>query len=190
MKVKLGFNLDELGMSEWEDRKEKKVIVPMTMNGQTIHHGALRIVKHISVIAYMIARGESLTHFIVISQISDGIRKRLMTHGVRLGVDFVSRQQSKSYVSRNLFLEHIKTIFVPYLNELRDSEEFEACEAVPLTDNYSPHISDDVVAVLTHSRVRIITYASHITNICQMLDVVLFGALKKHANGLKMLDEE
>jgi hypothetical protein len=40
------------------------------------------------------------------------------------------------------------------------------------------------------ARVRIITFASHTTHIFQMLDVVLFGALKKHANGLKMFDEE
>jgi hypothetical protein len=55
-----------------------------------------------------------------------------MSRGVRLEVDFVLRQQPKPYVSRKLFLEHIKTIFVLYLNELRDSEEFEACEAVLL----------------------------------------------------------
>jgi hypothetical protein len=87
-------------------------------------------------------------------------------------------------------LEYIKTIFAPCLNELRDSKEFEACEAVLLIDNYSPHISDDVVVVLIHARVRIITFTSHTTHIFQMLDVVLFGILKKHAKGLKMFDEE
>jgi hypothetical protein len=54
----------------------------------------------------------------------------------------------------------------------------------------SPHISDDVVAVLTHARVRIITFAPHTTHIFQTLDVILFGTLKKHDNGLKMCDEE
>jgi hypothetical protein len=126
----------------------------------------------------------------VISQDYDAIRKRLMRPGVRLGVDFALRQQSKPYVSRNLFLEYIKTIFVPYLNELRESEEFEACEAVLLMDNCSPHASDDVVAVLTSIQVQIITFAPHTTRIFQMLDVVLFGALKKHATRLKSLDEE
>jgi hypothetical protein len=117
-------------MSELEDRKEKKVIVPMTMDGQTIHHGGSRNVKHISVIACITAGGESMIPFIITSQISDGIRKRLMSRGVCLGNDFVLRQRPKSYVCRKLFLEYIKTIFVPCLNELWDSEEFEACEAV------------------------------------------------------------
>jgi hypothetical protein len=76
------------------------------------------------------------------------------------------------------------------LNELRDSEEFEACEAVLFMDNCSPHISDDIVAVLTHARMRIITFTIYTTHIFQMLDVVLFGALKKHANNIKIFDEE
>jgi hypothetical protein len=135
MRAELVFNLDQVGMSEWEDRKVKKVIVLMTMDGQTMHHGASRSVKHISVIACITAGGESLTPFLVISQISEGIRKRMMSRGVRLAVNFVFRQRPKPYVSCKLFLEYIKTIFVSYLNDVRDSEEFEVCEAVLLLDN-------------------------------------------------------
>jgi uncharacterized PurR-regulated membrane protein YhhQ (DUF165 family) len=76
------------------------------------------------------------------------------------------------------------------LNELRESEEFEACEAVLLMDNCQYHVSDEVIVALANANVRIITFANHTTHIFQMLDVVIFGALKKHANGLKMLGEE
>jgi hypothetical protein len=96
----------------------------------------------------------------------------------------------KPYVSGKLFLEYINRVFVPHLNKLRDSEELEICEAVPLMDNYSPHMSGDVVAVVTRVRVRIIMFATHTTHIFQGLDVVLFGALKKHATGLETLEEE
>jgi hypothetical protein len=44
MKAELVFNLDEVGMSEWEDRKVRKVIVPTTMDDQKIHHRASRSV--------------------------------------------------------------------------------------------------------------------------------------------------
>jgi hypothetical protein len=40
MKAELAFNLDKVGMSEWEDRKDEKVIVLKTIAGQTIHHRA------------------------------------------------------------------------------------------------------------------------------------------------------
>jgi hypothetical protein len=190
MKAELVFNLDEVGISEWEDRKQKKVIVPTIMNGQTIHHRASRSVRHISLIACVSAAGESLTPFIVTSQTSDNIVKRLVSRGVRLGVDFVLKHRSKPYVNRKLFLDYLKTIFVPYLTEIRDSEELDGCEAVLLMDNCSPHIADDVIALLTSVRVRVITFAPHTTHIFQMLDVVLFGAMKKHATGLETLDEE
>jgi hypothetical protein len=51
--AELVFNLDEVGISDWEDRKTKKVTVPAAMPGQTIHYGVSRNVKHISMIACM-----------------------------------------------------------------------------------------------------------------------------------------
>jgi hypothetical protein len=53
-------------------------------------------------------------------------------------------------------------------------------------DNCSPHLSDDGVAVPTNARVRVITFTPNTTHVFQMLDVVLFGALKKRASGLEM----
>jgi hypothetical protein len=51
-------------------------------------------------------------------------------------------------------------------------------------------MSDDIVPVLTCVRVQIIKFAPHTTNIFQVLDVVLFGAFKKHAIGLETLAGE
>jgi hypothetical protein len=113
-----------------------------------------------------------------------------MSRGIRLGVDSVLKNRSKPYVSRKLFLDFIKKIFVPYLIELRDSEELEGCEAVLLMHNCSPHIADDIITVLPSVRVRVIQFATHTTHIFQLLDVVLFGAMKKHPIGLDTLDKE
>jgi hypothetical protein len=65
-----------------------------------------------------------------------------------------------------------------------------ACEAVLLMDNCSPHVSNDVIAILTNTLVRVITFARHTTHVFQMLDVVLFSALTKRASGLEMWNEE
>jgi hypothetical protein len=35
--IELLFNLDEFGLSEWDDRKPKNVIVPLSARGQAIH---------------------------------------------------------------------------------------------------------------------------------------------------------
>jgi hypothetical protein len=49
--------------------------------------------------------------------------------------------------------QRLNTIFVPYLNELREWEEIEACEAALFMANCSPEVSNDFVAILTSVRV-------------------------------------
>jgi hypothetical protein len=190
IKAELVFNLDEVGMSQWEDRKDKKVIVPKTMDGQTIPYRASQNVRHISTITYITASGESLMPYTVISRDSESIRQKLMSRGVRLAIDLVLRQRPKPYVNGKLFLECINNIFVSYLNEPHELEEFKIYEAVLLIDSCSHHMSDNVVAVLTRMRAKIIIFATQTTHIFQMLDIMLSDTLKKHATGLDMLDEE
>jgi hypothetical protein len=117
MKAELVLNLDEVGMSEWENRKNKKVIISKTIDGQTIYHRVSRNVKHISIITCFTIGGESLAPYIMTSQDSEPFLQRLMSRGVRLGVDYILRQRSKSYVNSKLFLKYINSIFVLYLNE-------------------------------------------------------------------------
>jgi hypothetical protein len=59
--AELVVNIDEVGISHWEDRKTKTVILPATMCGQTVHHEISGTVKHISVMACVSAARESLT---------------------------------------------------------------------------------------------------------------------------------
>jgi hypothetical protein len=61
------FNLDEVGISDWEDRTTKTVAVPAAMVGQTRHHEISRMVKPISVIVCLSAAGQSLTPYIITS---------------------------------------------------------------------------------------------------------------------------
>jgi hypothetical protein len=52
--AELVINLDEVGIPDWENRKTRTVLVPVTMDGKMIHHAVSRNVKHISVIACML----------------------------------------------------------------------------------------------------------------------------------------
>jgi hypothetical protein len=190
MKAELVFNLNEVGMSEWEDR-DKKVIVAKMMHDQIINT-SLRIAKCEAYVDNYVYHGwrrvPDALHYL--SQDSEPVRKKLMSRSIRMGFDFVLRQRSKWYVNSILFFEYINSIFVPYFNELRETKEFEAYKAVLLMDNCLCDMSDDIVVVLTHERVRIIIFTHYVTHIFQILDVMLFGSLKKHATGLRTLDEE
>jgi hypothetical protein len=58
-------NLTEVGISDWEDRKAGKVVIPATMDARPIRRAVSRNVKHISVIACMSAAEESLMPYII-----------------------------------------------------------------------------------------------------------------------------
>jgi hypothetical protein len=46
-------------------------------------------------------------------------------------------------------------------------------------DNCSARVSDDVIHMLTEVRVCVGTSAAHTTQVCQVLDLTLFGVLKQ-----------
>jgi hypothetical protein len=50
---------------------------------------------------------------------------------------------------------------------------------VLLMDNCPSHVTDEIVGLLTEARVRVITFAPHTTRNVQVLDVTLFGVLKR-----------
>jgi hypothetical protein len=53
----LVFNLAEVGISDWEDRRPKKVVAPITTRAHNIHHRASRNLKHISIVTCICASG-------------------------------------------------------------------------------------------------------------------------------------
>jgi hypothetical protein len=87
--TELVFNLDEVGISEWEDRKTKTVVIAKSMSEQVNHHKINRNVKHVSVIACISVARESLIPYIVTSRDSSRVREQLGTHGVWFGTDLI-----------------------------------------------------------------------------------------------------
>jgi hypothetical protein len=126
------------------------------MSEQTIHHTINRNVKHMSVIACVSAAGESLIPYIVTSQDSSRVREQLRTHGVRFDTEIILKQRAKAYLNGKIFLEYIRMVFLPNLNELRSLEEFSDEDAVLLMDNCSSHVGEEALSLLQDARVRVI----------------------------------
>jgi hypothetical protein len=143
------------------------------MSEQTIHHKINRNVKHVSAIACVSSAGESLIPYIVTSQDSSCVREQLRTPSGRFGTDLIVKQRAKTYVNGEIFLEYIRMVFLPNLNELRSSEEFADEDAVLLIYNYSSHVGEEVLILLRDARVPVITWAPHTTHIFQELDLCL-----------------
>jgi hypothetical protein len=137
-------------------------------------------VKHISAIACIFAAGESLIPYIITFQAPTSVQERLKKEGVRFGTDFVLRSNPSPYINVEIFLDDIRTVFLPNLAEFRTLDAFTEETGVLLMDNCRSHVNDNIIAVLTEARVRAITFASDTTQIFQFLDVTLFGVLKQH----------
>jgi hypothetical protein len=155
------FNLDEIGISEWEDMIARRVIVPLAMRGQRIFHSVHRNLKHISAVTCISAAGEHMTPFMVCSQVNKSVERLLKRQGFRFGVDFIIRKRNKSYMNSQLFSEYISTVLLPYIDELRTNDEFANKEIVLLMDNCCIHVQAETLQMLTNHRVKVITFPPH-----------------------------
>jgi hypothetical protein len=181
-RAELIFNLGKIGMSEWEDRTERRAIVPSTMRGQTIFHGIHRNLKRISVVACISAAGEHMIPFFVCSQIHDTGERRLKTEGFRMGLDLIIKWRTEPYMNSQLFAEYISTVLLPSLDKLRSNEKFADKEAILLMDNCSMHVRPETLQMLADHQMKVITLPPHTSHIFQSLDLSLFGNFKKKMN--------
>jgi hypothetical protein len=91
----------------------------------------------------------------------------------------ILKSNHRPYVNAEIFLEDVRTVVLLCLVWLRGLGAFAAGEAVLLMDNYSGHITDDVISLLIEARVLVITFPPHTSHIFQVLDLTLFGVLKR-----------
>jgi hypothetical protein len=180
--AELVFNLDEIGMTEWEDRSERRVIVPSTMRGQTIYHAVHSNLKHIFVVACISAAREHMKPFLVCSQGNTTVERKPKIEEFRMGVDLILKALQKPDVNSQLFAKYISTVLLPYIDKLRSNEEFAHKEAVLLMDNCSIHLQAETLQMLADHRVKVINFPPHTTQVFQCLDLSLFGNYQKQIN--------
>jgi hypothetical protein len=139
------FNLDEFGISDWEDRKARQFVGsyrrPCAARRDVIHRGISRNVKHISVIACASAAGESLIPGIITSQDSPSVREQLKKRGVRFGTDLIMKSNAKPYIHEEISTDDVQTVFLSNLAELQRLDEFAEEMTVLLMDNCASHIT-------------------------------------------------
>jgi hypothetical protein len=95
--------------------------------------------------------------------------------GICDGIDLRITIQPSLYLNKELFLEHVREIFLP---EVENNCELPGCRGMPVIlfcDNGSCHCSDEILRELASHGVLAITCPPHIF---QVLDVPLFAKLK------------
>jgi hypothetical protein len=68
--------------------------------------------------------------FLVSSQGTDAVVRKLKTEGFRIGIDMILKKRDKSYMNAVLFHEYISTVLLPYIARVRSNPRFEHEPAV------------------------------------------------------------
>jgi hypothetical protein len=93
------------------------------------------------------------------------------------------KHRAKPYVNAELFEDYLRSVLLSHLIITRIVKDLREKDAVPLMDTCSPHISPSVIELLSTASVRVIvaTFAPqpHTAQIFQVLDLTLFGFLKR-----------
>jgi hypothetical protein len=188
----LVFNLHEVGISDWEDRQPKKVVVPITPALHSIHHRLSQSVKHISLVADISPSGACLTLYVVTSQDSTVVRRDLEADGIQIGRHLTLQHRDKRYVNAELFEDYLCSVFLPHLMIPRIVKDLREEDAVLLMANCSPHITRAVLELLSTADVRVVTFAPqpHTTQIFQVLDLSLFGMSKRHGQSQLRFEDD
>jgi hypothetical protein len=77
--AELIFNLDETGLSDWENRKTKPVLVPVTEGDSKLHYPINRAIRHDTLMCCIPASRDSYCPMLI--TLTDGARKLFETGG-------------------------------------------------------------------------------------------------------------
>ena len=179
--AELVFNIDEMGSSEWEDKKIKTVIAPRNLCQKPVMVPVKRSVRHQTLLACISAAGDAIVPMVVATSPQ---AKQIFRTGVREDIDLKISISNSPYVTKEIFYEYITKVFLPYVSSQRSIDGFSNEFAVLLMDNHSTHCDPEILEILAKNRVIVITFPPHTSNIFQMLDLVIFGALKNVKKGL------
>jgi hypothetical protein len=92
-----------------------------------------------SVICCVSAAGESLTPFVVSSQVNDKVIETLKIEGFRMDVDMILEHRQKPYVTATLCQQYVTSVLIPFIERLRTNPGFTGKSAILLLNNCSIH---------------------------------------------------
>jgi hypothetical protein len=173
--AELVFNIDESGLSDWEERKRKDVIVSTELEPGDLHYGVDRAIRHQTLVCLISASGDAYCPLVISN---DRRVLGIFEKGVRPGIDLRITIQTSPYITTELFEQYIQEVFIPSLTSNREIPGCQGKPAILFLDNVRAHCSDRLMRELARLRVLVVTYPPHTSQMFQVLDRLLFGRLK------------
>jgi hypothetical protein len=110
-------HLDEVGISNWEDRKPKRIVLPITVSAQGSQHSPSNISERETHVDRDVdhRRWRRLTPSLITFQDSAALHPALEATGVQTGKHLILKHRAKPDVNADLFENDIRTVFLPHL---------------------------------------------------------------------------
>lgn len=183
--AELVYNIDETGLSDWEERKPKTVVIPKGVPKEQLHYPVNRGNRHVTLLVTISAGGDA---YFPMAITSDPNLVGIFDLGIRKDVDLTLKISNSSYVNKEIFNDHIINYFIPQVIKDRECCGFVTSPAILFFDNCSSHLDENLLKILAKNLIIVISYPSHTSNVFQVLDILLFGVLKNHKKYLPKND--
>jgi hypothetical protein len=175
------FNLDEVGSSDWEDWKPRKVIVPRTVSQDNVYHSVSRRYRHLTLLACVSAGGDTLTPMVLTGF---PIRDEIWSTELREDEDVMFRFRNPTYMTKQLFHEYLVAIFIHYIHQFRENPAFPDELDMLLMDSVGAYVSERNLRLLGENWIITLVFPVNTTNPFHGLDLVFFGAMKQNNDHL------
>jgi hypothetical protein len=173
------FNIDESGFSDCEERKPKCVLIPTEARETTLHYPASRKIRHQTVVCCITAAGDEYCPLLISA---DPASRTVFEHQIRDGIDLQIETSPSPYVNTEIFERYVDTVLIPAVEANRQLAGCDRKPAILFCDNCSAHMSNSMLVKLARHGVLVLRYRPHTSHIFHVLDVLLFGLVKRSKN--------
>jgi hypothetical protein len=177
--AELIFNLDETDLSDWKERKPRPVLIPTTAENTDLRDPGHRGSCHQTLVCCRSASGYAYCPLLLCSNPAALSIFHMQTGD---GIDLRIKVQPSRHLIKELFLEHVREVFLPAVESNRGLPGCRGKPAILFCDNCSCHCSDDIIRELASHGILLITCPPHSSHIFQVFDVLLFAKLKSGKN--------
>jgi hypothetical protein len=136
------FNIDESGLSDWEERKEKRVLMPSGHIDSTLHYPVNRSLRHHRLICCISAAEDGYYPLLIAPN-----RRAQTTFetGIRRDIDMMMEIREPADGTAKIFRRHAEIVFFPAVVANRKLPGCRNKPAILFCDNCACHCSEDML---------------------------------------------
>ena len=169
------FNMDETGIDEKADAKNKRALVHNDFRGRQTQSPITRNREHATVVACIAADGTAVKPLVVVTHRTTRDTLRLKCWG---DDKVCFRNSERGYVNHELFMGWLRSAFIPSVDERRAKAGNPEQTAFLVLENCASHRSNAIDTLCRENNVRLVYLVPNTTHIFQPLDLCFFAAFK------------